>query len=80
MRPVLNGRYDLGGNELFRLLKIGFFGKIVPIGNLRGGPGMRCLAVLFVLHYLGHLLYWFNARYGHRLGTIKRLAERLRSR
>ncbi|MGW8195540.1 MAG: hypothetical protein ACWGOX_14885 [Desulforhopalus sp.] len=80
MKPVYNHRFDLRGNELSRMVKVGLFGKFVPIGNLRGGPGMRCLAVLFILHYLGYPLYWLNARYGQGLGPVKRLVGRLRNR
>ena len=80
MKPVFTRRFDLVGNELSRLLKIAMFGKIVPIGNLRGGPGVRCLAVLSLLHYLGYPLYWVNARYGHRLNLFKKVVKKLRKR
>lgn len=80
MRSVFTRRFDLDGNELSRLLKIAVFGKIVPIGNLRGGPGARCLAVLTLLHYLGYPLYWVNAKYGHRLHMFRRLLRKLRGR
>lgn len=78
MKPVFTRRFDLEGNELSRMLKIAMFGKIIPIGNLRGGPGARCLVVLTLLHYLGHPLYWLQARYGHRLNMFRRLLHRLR--
>lgn len=80
MKPVFTSRFDLDGNELSRLLKVALFGKIVPVGNLRGGPGARCLVVLSLLHYLGYPLYLVNARYGHRLSRVKRLAQKLRIR
>lgn len=80
MRSVFTRRFDLDGNELSRLLKIAMFGKIVPIGNLRGGPGARCLAVLALLHYMGYPLYWINARYGHRLNMLRRLMTKIRRR
>ena len=79
MKTVLNKRFDLTGNEFSRLLKLSLFGKIVPIGNLRGGPGVRCLAVLTLLHYLGYPGYWILARYGHRLQFLKRVVDNLRS-
>jgi hypothetical protein len=78
MKTVLNKRFDLVGNELSRLLKIALFGKFVPIGNLRGGPGARCLAILSLLHYFGYPLYWIVARYGHKLQFLRRLVARLR--
>lgn len=79
MKPVLNKRYELTGNEMLRLIKISAFGKIVPIGNLRGGPGVRCLVVLSVLHYFGALGYYLKARYGYRLGFAKSFIRRVRT-
>lgn len=78
MKTVVNKRFDLGGNELPRLIKTAIFGKFIPIGNLRGGPGARCLAVLSILHYLGYPLYWFVGRYGSKLHFLKRVVDRLR--
>ena len=78
MKTVLNGRFDLTGNELSRLMKIALFGKIIPIGNLCGGPGARCLAVLAILHYTGQPLYWFAGKYGHRLHLLRRVVAKLR--
>ena len=80
MRPVLNQRFDLTGGEYTRLLRLSIFGKLVPIGNWRGGPGLRCLITLAVLHYLGETLYRLKDRYGHRLGPIRRLAARMLKR
>lgn len=78
MKTVINKRFDLAGNELFRLMKVALFGKYIPIGNLYSGPGARCLAVLSLLHYLGFPLYWFVARYGHKLQFIKPLIGKIR--
>jgi hypothetical protein len=79
MKSVLNKRYELTGYEHSRLLKMALIGKVVPIGNLRGGPGVRCLAVLTVLHYLGHPGYWILVRYGHRLQFLRRIVNKLRT-
>lgn len=78
MKPVLNSRYELMGNEMSRLIKISAIGKFVPIGNLRGGPGGRCLCVLSVLHYFGYFGYWFKAIHGHRIAFIKPILRRLK--
>lgn len=78
MKNTLNKRFDLTGNEFTRLLGMSMFGKFVPIGNLRGGPGARCLVVLTLLHYLGYPGYWLMAKYGHRLQFLKRLANKIR--
>jgi len=78
MKPVLNSRYELTGNEMSRLIKISAIGKCVPIGNLRGGPGGRCLCVLTLLHYFGYWGYLFKAKYGHRITFIKPVLRRLK--
>jgi hypothetical protein len=78
MKNILNKRYDLTGIELSRLGKNIFFSKFIPIGNLRGGPGLRCLVTLSIFHYFGAALYQVQARYGHRLQPLRRLAAKLR--
>jgi len=78
MKSTLNKRYDLRGNEIGRLGKIIIFSKSVPVGNLRGGPGARCLATLTVLHYLGGMMYGIQARYGHKLQWIHPLIRKIR--
>ena len=78
MKPVLNSRYELMGNEMSRLIKISAIGKFVPIGNLRGGPGGRCLCVLTALHYFGYFGYWFKAKHGYRIAFIKPIMRRLK--
>lgn len=78
MITVTTKIYDLGGNTLARLLKIAAFGKVVPIGNLRGGPGLRCLLVLSLLHYGGYPMYLINAKYGHRLQRMKNVLRKVR--
>ena len=78
MKPIFNKQYDLRGNEISRLGRTALFSKFIPIGNLRGGPGARCLITLSVLHYTGGVLYWVQARYGHRLLPLRTLVSRFR--
>jgi hypothetical protein len=66
MKSLLNSRYDITGNELLRLVKLSLFARFVPVGNLRGGPGLRCLAVMSLLHYLGAPIYTILVRYCHK--------------
>ena len=79
MSNTLNKRYDIEGLEISRLVRVALWSKIVPMGNFRGGPGGRCLAVLLLLHYLGYPLYLVLARHGHRLQLLKRIATKLRA-
>jgi len=80
MKTSLNKRYDLSGNELSRLGKNIFLSKFIPVGNLRGGPGLRCLVTLTILHYIGAVIYQVQARYGRRLQPIYRLVEKIRGK
>lgn len=77
MKRVLSKSYDVMGHGILRLIKLAVIGKGIPIGNLRGGPGVRCLAVLGVLHYFGYPLYWVNAKYGQHLGLLRSVLGRL---
>lgn len=78
MSTIHNDRYDLKGVELSRLIKTALVSKIVPLGNFRGGPGGRCLAVLALLHYFGYPMYRILAQYGHRLQLLRRFVAKLR--
>jgi hypothetical protein len=78
MNKILNKNYDLQGLEISRLAKITLIGKILPLGNLRGGPGIRHLLILSLLHHYGYPMYLFLARYGQRLTILRRIAARLR--
>jgi len=80
MKKLFNKRYDLRGVEISRLGKTALFAKIIPIGNLRGGPGLRCLSVLTVLHYFGGILYWVTTKYGHRLRPVGGLLLKLKQK
>lgn len=79
MSTVHNDRYDLAGIELSRLIKTAIVGKIIPMGNFRGGPGGRCLVVLALLHYFGYPAYRLLAQHGQRLRLLRRIAEKIRS-
>ncbi len=79
MKSCINKRYDIEGLEITRLAKIAFWSKLVPLGNFRGGPGGRCLAILIILHYFGYPMYLALARYGHHLHFLRRIAAKLRA-
>jgi hypothetical protein len=79
MNRTFNKRYDLQGLEISRLARLALWSEIIPLGNFRGGPGGRCLAVLILLHYLGYPMYLLLARYGHRLHLLRRITAKLRA-
>lgn len=73
MRKITTTGFDLDGNRVDRVAATAFIGKYIPLGNLAGGPGIRCLMVLTLLHNLGYPLYYVVARYGERLRFVKRV-------
>ena len=76
MKPIVDSRYDLEDSSILRLARLALLGKWLPLGNFRGGPGARCLAVLLLLHFLGRPLYTIHLRYGHRLQPLLRRLRR----
>jgi hypothetical protein len=69
--------YDLGDGELCRILRIAALNKVVPMGNLGGGPGLRCLVILCIVHRFGNLLFRMIMPQEERL---TRIYTRLRGR
>lgn len=78
MKSIVTKRYDLQGQSILRLARLALLGKYLPLGNLLGGPGARCLAVLLFLHSFGYPFYLLVARYGHRLQGIRQRLRRMR--
>jgi len=66
----MSGRCDLTGVEFPRVARLLMLNRIIPIGNLGGGGGVRCLMVLAVLHLLGRPLFTLLIRYEHRLHSL----------
>ncbi|PID75762.1 MAG: hypothetical protein CSA20_02365 [Deltaproteobacteria bacterium] len=78
MKSVCNKKFEIRGMEMSRLLRLFAFALFLPIGNMRGGPGLRCCAVLCFLHYFGYPAYFVYLKYGERLRFLKPLYARLR--
>lgn len=67
---VMSRRFDLAGFEFPRVTRLLMLNRIIPIGNLGGGGGVRCLVVLAILHLLGRPLFTVLIRYEHRLHSL----------
>ena len=78
MKKLVTAQYDLQGLGILRLARLALLGKYLPLGNLLGGPGARCLAVLVFLHYLGRPFYLLIAHHGHRLQWLRHRLLRFR--
>lgn len=79
-KRVLSRRCDVAGNPLPRLIRHQLTARFIPLGNYRGGAGLRCLAILAVLHYLGRTLFPVLVRFERQLAGLYRIRERMRSR
>lgn len=79
-RRVLSRRCDLTGNPLPRLIRHQLTARFIPLGNYRGGAGLRCLVILAVLHYLGRPLFPVLVRFERQLAALYRIRERMQGR
>ena len=79
-RSVLTERYDLAGNGILRTFFHQVYARVVPLGNYRGGAGLRCLLVLSVLHSVGQPIFRVLIRYERHLSRLYRLLERVRGK
>lgn len=57
-KVIFNQRYELAGSGMLRLIKHLILHRFIPLGNLFGGPGAKCLVMLSLLHYFGGPIYW----------------------
>lgn len=69
---VTEQHYDLGGGEIGRIAKLSLLNKFLPMGNLGGGPGIRSVVVLIVLHGVGKPLFRLLMPYEDRLAALYR--------
>jgi len=77
MKKLMSNRFDLAGMSVFRLARLAFLGKFLPLGGMRGGPGLLPLFVLMALHGMGNWFFPFAIRHEARL---HRLYNKLRRR
>ena len=74
---ITTARFDIGEGEIGRIGRLALLWKIVPFGSYGGGPGWKCVALVFMLHNLGRPFWSIAVRYEARLHT---LYNRLRGR
>lgn len=71
---ITTSRFDIGEGEISRVGRLAMLWKIIPFGSYGGGPGWKCVALLFVLHNLGSPFWVVATRYEDRLRALyKRL-------
>lgn len=79
-KKIFTTSYDLCGNSVGRLARLCAMAKFVPIGNLRGGPGLRWLVTMLLLHTFGRGLFGLIIRQEQRLHRLYQLRHSLRRR
>jgi hypothetical protein len=67
---LMNSRFDLVGMSIFRLARLSLLGKFLPLGGLRGGPGMLPLLTLVALHGAGRWIFSITQRHEARLHRL----------
>lgn len=77
MQKIFTASYDISGNSVGRLARLCALAKYVPIGNLRGGPGLRWLLTMFLLHAFGKTLFSLIIRQEQRLHRLYQLRHTL---
>ncbi|NKB76499.1 MAG: hypothetical protein GKR96_05490 [Gammaproteobacteria bacterium] len=64
----LNGNYEIVGNTVPRQFRHWTRMKTAVMGNYDTGPGLKNLAILWVLHKVGKPIFfarvWFNNQHG----------------
>ncbi len=75
-RPITSKQFDLPGREIGRVIRLSILNRVLPLGNLQGGPGWRCLLVLGVLHGVGRPFFRLLVRYENQLTSVYRRLRR----
>ncbi len=76
-KKLINTHFDISGNSIIRLTRFFLLSRVIPLGDNRGGPGLKCLLVLGVFHYFGRQLYWFDGRFHRVTNLLRRIKRKL---
>lgn len=79
MRDRVRDRlFQPAGMEIGRSARLFVLSRIIPLGNWGGGPGWRCLVILWASHNLGRMLFPILVRYEGSLAIIYNKIRKLR--
>lgn len=79
MRDRVRDRlFQPAGIEIGRSGRLFALSRIIPLGNWNGGPGWRCLVILWLGHNSGRILFPVLVRYEGLLAGIYKRIQRLR--
>jgi len=68
----MNKCFDISGQEVSRVGKHCVISKFARYEDFGGGPGLKCLLILFFLHYLGRLTGWMLICFEKQIRTLFR--------
>ena len=75
---LLSSNFDLAGLEFPRVIRLLMLNRLIPLGNLGGSGGLRCLLILAVLHSFGSLLFRVLIRYEQRIHSFYMVLKRIK--
>lgn len=77
--PLLKtSNHDLTGNRFPRVFRLNLLDRLVPLGIVRGGTGLKPALVLLFLHSCGRLLFTVLIRYERQVHRLYQLLRRRR--
>jgi hypothetical protein len=62
---ITTGSYDMRGHSIWRVLFQDVISRTLPFGNFGGGPNLKYIARLLVLHIVGRPLVYLLIRWRH---------------
>jgi hypothetical protein len=75
-KPVTTGRFDVQGNTISRVIKQDLIYRVLPVGSFGGGPNLKFLVGLWLLHHVGRPLMWLSVRFERKLAAVARVFRR----
>jgi hypothetical protein len=78
MPPLKTSNHDLTGNRFHRVFRLNLLDRLVPIGALRGGTGLKPALVLLFLHRCGRPLFALLIRYERQAHRLYQMLRRRR--
>lgn len=78
-KKIMSRGYDLTSNPISRVFWHSLRSRCIPMGNYRGGAGLKCLVILSVTHYFGRPIFWCITRFEPQMARLYRIRERFMS-
>ena len=75
---LLTNSFDLNGVEIQRVVRLLMLNRLIPLGNLAGSGGLRCLFTLAVLHTVGRLVFRVMIRYEQQIHSFYMILKRIK--